>query len=727
MIVTALYIPFNLCMAFRCCGRYFRSNSNKKWADVVGDLFCAHTRQPHLTTVLVGTLVFSIGFGNVLGGQRIVEFGDEYIVPWIMVVMPWKSMHGFGWKLFCKYFYVAAVICLLMMWFGLTLVGNSVLHARWWLFMPLSASVCVFGFCIKGMLMQPHPYPYVAEAGILIFVFCFTGLLCIEAILTDFTFRDQVQMESERYTREMLKGKRSPPQGNADDSGSDVDATDVTPSFAHQIRAAQTRASTSMTGAREEHDDGEEFDADRATRSDGSERTPAEVLVLDQTCRPEPPWFVPPTVVVGTVAAASWFGQRIAVLIGSTLVRRQVLHTLLKEADSKLDGARPAMLRRILTEDPLSILMLTFQKLPMPDGLETLWRPIADAYVKAFLTNSVMQGSVDGILQNFSFWIKQSINVATVMALLTVILSLVLCLYLSFFILTGFKREYVRYARGEGLADKEEVRPWKATMMPGILISMCVMSFYFSCFLVYVFGGLSVMLFISIRFGALSQIPAMLLTIGLPILLLWLLRDVLSEAVLEDTSEFEKGHAVLDTPVEFSILYAVNSGFNRLSGVLLMPIRVIKVWVWTTAQIIFRVDKPGLPGKLAAKNDPVYISFAAVVQLTARQYHPVYRTACRVICPMIGEEYVIRHGNGTIDSEISAYLADPQAWRQAQNVDENHQRNRQRRLRIRNRFWLYATLARNPSLQTMRKNARKPVRIDDTKEDESLKTAYISD
>mmetsp|Transcript_102983 Transcript_102983/g.322004 ORF Transcript_102983/g.322004 Transcript_102983/m.322004 type:complete len:358 (+) Transcript_102983:153-1226(+) len=325
-------------------------------------------------------------------------------------------------------------------------------------------------------------------------------------------------------------------------------------------------------------------------------------------------------------------------------------------------------------------LSLTQLPLPLPESWKGAWAEAVEAWMPPAETKEAVEAMSAGAR---SIVYRMAVT-GPILAVISIVAAGVQVSVLLLRAVQGFKREYVLLVRGGSKAKQWPPQsPWKATLFPGILISMTFLAYWCAVIVVFAVGLAITLLAFHVMDNWFSQVLARVGWAILPVAVAVLIKAYLIQKLL-----FEKwlctAGGYIKHPVLFSLCYSVFSVINIIYGLWYSIMRLVSIWTSATKAVVFRVDRHGGPEHQDPGMDPVYSSLLAVAQLTERRYNPIFRIAVLALCPDVAE----------LSQDVRQVAGEA--------VDNCVIEARARRLRVRNRFWLWVTLVRNPNLAEFR-------------------------
>jgi len=148
-------------------------------------------------------------------------------------------------------------------------------------------------------------------------------------------------------------------------------------------------------------------------------------------------------------------------------------------------------------------------------------------------------------------------------------------------------------------------------------------------------------------------------------------------------------------PASFTVMFGAMTFVNFILGAFFAITRIVSVALGSGLSIAFRVDKT--VSKEDELSDVVYTSLLALVQCTNEVQNPTFVCATRALCPAVHDTWLPPDPEKaeTFQLQVPAE-AELGSVLPLRAPDGQTMQDRARRLRVRNKFWLLVTLARNP-------------------------------
>jgi len=148
-------------------------------------------------------------------------------------------------------------------------------------------------------------------------------------------------------------------------------------------------------------------------------------------------------------------------------------------------------------------------------------------------------------------------------------------------------------------------------------------------------------------------------------------------------------------PASFTVMFGAMTFVNFILGAFFAITRIVSVALGSGLSIAFRVDKT--VSKEDELSDVVYTSLLALVQCTNEVQNPTFVCATRALCPALHDTWLPPDPEKaeTFQLQVPAE-AELGSVLPLRAPDGQTMQDRARRLRVRNKFWLLVTLARNP-------------------------------
>jgi len=289
--------------------------------------------------------------------------------------------------------------------------------------------------------------------------------------------------------------------------------------------------------------------------------------------------------------------------------------------------------------------------------------------------------SVEGMSNDIILAVKLAFHMELVMVLMATVLS---C-FLMYRIFSQFRDEFIAQVRGESphkMSPHVKLNPLSATIFPGVLFGTVLVGYYL---LVVAGAGISVSIgLIVILKPTWEFFWSDLFKYLLPVAMLVFAKQALN--YLWFTGFLTDDMGTVTRPGLFSIFLAVFTLINTVNAIFFCTFRYVTVCCFGLIYVLFNIHDT----MISETYDIVYGSFLNLVRLTVCEYHPIYRSALRTICPHVHSGWhapvlSIEDGTGAGKGTVS-----------------------RKRVNARRYLWLLVTLTNNPELKQHRVHGTVP-------------------